>query len=307
MQICFYNVNHIGDIYFSSLFINLICKQNPDIKFLYYFINGDIFFKNIPNINRINPIENSYNNTLVNGSPPEDLLNKDLLSLLLNNKMEKIGVKILNINMENILFVNSWCKSEYFQDDDFEIYGALKSYKNLINYMNSNYNFNLNFIIENGEEILDNIYNYHYDSVSTTIELDYKKTIFIFNYKPRSITFNINLLNNLITNLSIDNNIILSCYDKKFSNNKNIKFIDNDFNIYPEPNCENLLKLWEIAAKCEKIIILPSGSTWTFFHKLDILRNNQLFIFNDTIYQKNLNDIINFLTRRDKIIGLIRL
>jgi hypothetical protein len=305
MEICFYNVNHIGDVYFSSFFINLICKQNSDINFLYYFINGDIFFKNVSNINRIDSIENNYNNTLVNGNPPEDLLNKNILSLLLNNKMEKTGTRILNINGKNILFVNTWCKSEYFQDDDFEIYGAFKSYKNLINHINSNYNFIIKFNIEeNGKQILDNIYKY--DTVLNTIELDYKKTIFIFNYKPRSIIFDLNLFNKLIHYLSINNNIILSCYDSNFNNNKNIKFIDRDFNIYPQPTCENLLNLWEIAIKCEKVIITPSGSSWTFFHKLHMIKENQIFIINNINYQKNLNNIINYFTGESSKIGLIR-
>ena len=57
MEICFYNLSHIGDIYFNSFFINLLCDQNPKMKFLYFFINGDIFFKGVNNIKRIIPIE----------------------------------------------------------------------------------------------------------------------------------------------------------------------------------------------------------------------------------------------------------
>jgi hypothetical protein len=49
MNICFYNMNHIGDIYFNYFFINVICKQNPNTHFYYYFINGDVFFENIIN------------------------------------------------------------------------------------------------------------------------------------------------------------------------------------------------------------------------------------------------------------------
>ena len=81
MYICFYNMNHIGDIYFMSLFLNIICEQNKDVKFLYYTINADIFLENNSNLSRIYPNDIIYSNQLVIGDPPENLLNNNVYKL----------------------------------------------------------------------------------------------------------------------------------------------------------------------------------------------------------------------------------
>ena len=82
MKICFYNTNHIGDIYFSSFFINQICKKNPTINFYYYSIHSDIFFKNIENLKKITEINNVYTGELKNGNPPEDLIDKTFFNTM---------------------------------------------------------------------------------------------------------------------------------------------------------------------------------------------------------------------------------
>ena len=307
MDICFYNMNHIGDIYFNSLFINLICKLNTNFNFFYYFINGDIFFKNIPNIQRICPIENNYIGDIVNGSPPENLLNNQVIKFLKNNKMETIGARTVKFNGKNILFINLWCNSSYLKHNDYDITDAIKSYEKLIQILQSNHNLSLCFKIKQPIELIEHINekNIMIDEKNNyNVDAD---TIFIFNFKPRSELFDTNKLNKFILNLSKDNKIILSIYDSTFDNNNNIKFIDNDFNIHPKPNCENLLNIWEIAIQCNKIVLLPTGSSWTFLHKLNIIKQNQIFMFNNSRYCDLLNKKINFLLGENKnLINIIR-
>ena len=307
MDICFYNMNHIGDIYFNSLFINLICKQNPDINFLYYFINGDIFFKNIPNIQRICPIENHYLGNIINGSPPENLLNNQVIKFLQNNKMETTGAKTIKFNGKNILFINLWCNSSYLKHIDYDITDAIKSYEKLIQILQSNHNLSLCFKINQPIELIEHINekNIMIDEKNNyNVDAD---TIFIFNFKPRSGNYDEKLLNKFIINLSKDNKIILSSYDSTFDNNNNIKFIDKHYNIHPIPNCVNLLNIWEIAIQCNKIVLLPTGSSWTFLHKLNIINQNQVFMFNNSQYCNLLNKKINFLLGENKnLINIIR-
>ena len=62
---------------------------------------------------------------------------------------------------------------------------------------------------------------------------------------PRSVSFNMDSLNNFISNLSKNNKIILTSYNHIFDNNTNIKFIDKDYKIFPTPRCDNLLFIWE--------------------------------------------------------------
>lgn len=292
-KICFYNMNHIGDIYFSSLFINLICKMNNDITFYYYSIIGDYFFEKIQNIERINKIENNYSNTLMNGNPPEELLDNSILKILLSNRMEREGAKYIQINSEKILFVNTWCKSCFLNHEDFDINSAIFSYINLIKILNSNFNLTLSFKINKPNDLIKYMDNYHLDNGNIDID---GSSIFIFNYCPRSVNFNMYEYNKFILNLSKTNKIILSCYSNVFQDNVNIKFIDKDYNINFLPNCKNLIQLWEIAIKCNKIIIIESGSSWTFLHKINEIKPNQIFMYNNNNnYCQRLNETINVL------------
>ena len=291
-NICFYNMNHIGDIYFSSLFINLICELNKNYTFYYYSINGSIFFEKNKNINRIVPLEKNYLNELTNGVPPENLLNNEILQLLINNNMQQTSTKNMKINNINVLFINTWCASELLNHTDFDIQHAMPAYKNLIENINKHYHLNIEFKINIPNDLINNVL-----EVSDN-ELINK--IFIFNFIPRSINFDINNLNNYILNQSQHNKIILSCYNDIFKNNTNIEFCDKTYNIYPEPTCNNLINIWEIANKCNKIILLPSGCTWTFLHKLNNFKQNQLYMFNSFKYCNILNNSINYLLRQNK-------
>ena len=296
MKVCFYNMNHIGDIYFSSFFIRLICDSNKDKQFYYYFINGDIFFKNIENIKRINKIDNHYSDFLINGGPPENLLDNTMLQILINNGMQFEGAKIIQVDDENILFINTWCASKYFNITDFHIGDSITSYRNLIQTINTDFNLNLIFSFSEPKELLkdNDYYNKLFSGKYNDMELN--DTIFIFNYFPRSLRFDMNNLKNYILESSKNNKIVLACYDSTHENNDNVKFIDREYNIKPVPSCDNLIEIWEIAIKCKKIIILPTGGSWTFFHKINEIKENQLFIFDDSgNYLEKLNSNINLL------------
>jgi hypothetical protein len=268
--------------------------MNLNTKFLYYFINGDIFFKDITNIERITPIEDKYANELINGNPPEDLLDNNILKVLISNNMQSIDYKIIEYNAKKILFINTWCNSKTLIHIDYDIQSAFNVYQNLINNLNSNYNLNLNYTINNYTDLLTNINKYE-PSNQLYIDKNLQETIFIFNFKPRSLNYNMNILNYHISELSKSNKIILSRYQQLFENYENIEFADKNYNIYPNPNCKNLIDLWEIASKCKKIILVPSGSCWTFLHKLLLLNKNQLYMFNSIEYCNRLNNNINLL------------
>jgi hypothetical protein len=296
---------HIGDVYFTSLFVNLICKQNPDINFYYYFINGDIFFNHISNIKRIVPLEQTYNNKLINGNPPEDLLDKTILNFLIKENLQFSGYCILNVNNHDVLFINTWCISNILKHDDYDINGAINSYNRLIHVINNEFNLNIKFIYDNTVNFLDYI-NTEYKCIEGLDNTNFENTVFIFNYKTRSFDINTDKLNLIIRDFSISNNIILTSYDSLFDNIPNIKFIDKDYGIYPVPSCENLLQLWDIAIRCKKIILIPSGSCWTFLHKIQNFKNDQVFIFdslcycNKHSYSNKLNNLINLIIGENK-------
>ena len=67
-------------------------------------------------------------------------------------------------------------------------------------------------------------------------------------------------------------------------------YVDKDYHIYPTPSCENLLNIWDIASQCCKIFILPTGSSWTFLHKINIMLS---FFKSRKLFCKRVCDICN--------------
>ena len=299
MRVCFFNMNHIGDIYITSFFLKIICDLNKDRFFFYYTINGDAFFENIPNIKRLNNIKQHYSERLVNGSPPENLVNIDILTILNKNNMSTEGAKIIKINNEDILFINTWCNSNYLKHNDFNIISAMRSYKYLIDKINADYNLNIHYKLEEPKELLKDINYYNDMFLEKYSNMDLSDTTFVFNYVTRSLYTDMNILNNYVMELSKTKKIILATYDSIFENNPNIKFIDKDYNIIPNPSCSNLIEIWEIAIKCNKIIIMPTGGSWTFLHKYNQLKENQLFMFGGH-YVERLNNNVDQLLGENK-------
>jgi hypothetical protein len=275
---------------------------NKDKQFYYYFIIGDIFFESIDNIKRLGKIENNYFSNLINGYPPENLVNNEILQILINNNMQAEGARIIKVNNEEILFINTWCASNYIyhRGSDFDINAAICPYKNLIEKINNDYNLNIIFKLDEPKELINDKNYYNQLFLEKYSNIDLNDNVFIFNYIPRSLNFNINILNNYVIELSKTTKIILACYNSIFDNNENIKFIDKDYNIITNTSCSNLIEIWEIAIKCNKIIILATGSSWSFFHKLNEIKENQIYLFDGNQYIDRLNNNINLLLGENK-------
>ena len=300
MQICFFNMNHIGDVYFSSFFLRALCRLNLNEHFYFFSILGDVFFENITNIKRLGKIDDTYKENLINGNPPENLINSDILQILLQNNMHSAAAKVIKIVDQDILFINTWCTTDYLRHVDFDIVSAMNSYANLIKELEKNYNITLNFRLDDAKELLQDISYQNENFLGKYSNVDLSETEFVFNYVPRSMNFNMGELNNYILKLSETKPVILACYNSIFDNNPNIKFIDRDYNLIATPSCNNLIELWDIAIQCKKIIILPSGGSWTFFHKLNEIKDDQIFMFNGHHYTPIVNCNINILLGQDK-------
>lgn len=294
VKICFYNMNHIGDIYYSSLFINLIAEQNKDMNFYYFCICGDSFFYKNKNLIKINKYENNYNKKITNGEGPEKILNSDILNILLNNKMELKQLTTFNINNQTFLFINTWNMAPIIKFEDCNIISSIKGWENLINTLNlTNLTNKINFKIKDKSDISIPFINNTNDHNLINIDKTLSETIFIFNYKPRSLTMP--GMDQLINNLAINNKVLLANYEEKYANNNNITFFENEYNIIPTPDCINLIKIWDIIIHCKKIIIIPSGSSFTFLHKLKEIKKNQIFMYYSHHYCNILNNNINYL------------
>lgn len=305
MDICFYNLNHIGDVYFTSFFVNLICKQNPENTFLYWFIQGDAFYLNTPNIKRINHLENSYVRNIENGEPPERLLDNSFMHFIESIPHNKYVKN--NFNGKPTLFINTW--GSVLDFPDFNLKEAIPVWYKLIKDINQEFSLNIKFEITNPTDIVHSLGNVDTDcrheideKIKNIDTNELTSTIFIFNYIPRSLPFDKRDFCNYVNNLSKTNKILLSNYDQVFEDNKNIFFCDKMFNINKDPYCINLIKIWKIAKLCHKIIILPCGAGWTFIHELNDIKENQIFMYNRTDYQatERLNILVDYILDTSK-------
>jgi len=294
MKICFYNLFNIGDIYFSSFYIHFICSQNLDQQFYYYISLGDIFFQNIPNITRL------------------DIYNDNLNLLILDryNFLDKkyCDNKIIHYHNKDILFVNVWCKYKHLDHKEFTFKDTIYNFNNYIQYINNTYNCNLNFDISNYNDThfynkyINNYTNYLLNNNMYINNTNYDNTVFIFNYQPFSVEFDNNIFYSFINTISYSYNCILTEYISFFDDNSRFKFVERDYNIDLDDTCENLFKIWEIACKCSKVILIPSGSSFTFLHKLSQIKENQLYMFNNKNFRTILNNNIFLFTGRENLI-----
>ena len=302
VNIVFYNLNHIGDCYISSFFINFIVEQNPNINFNYYFIQGDSFIKNRPNISRINKEEfnNRYSKELHSGEAPENLINNNFLKFLLQHKYQLSQIRAESYNNTNYLFLNTWCAAPIVGHADFDLGGAFEGWKKLMLDVKKQLNVELIFDLKPNIDFVNIFTDYNDYKLNDEEMKKMKDIIFIFNYKPRSCHININNRNRLIESLINNNKVMLANYEKQFENN-NVLFFDRKFNIEPAPDCLNLKYMWDIICHCKKIVILPTGSSWTFLHKLKDLKNDQIYMHQGDSYITRLNSNIRFIDKNSEV------
>jgi hypothetical protein len=284
----------MGDVYAMSFFVKNICQENTEKMFYYYCFLGHCFFENIENLESLNKLEDEYRTELVNGQPPENLLDRTLLDLIVNNIGKTELFKVLTLNGDDILFINTWCLAMNHEDFNFEE-GKLaweKSLKHLNNIFNLD--LKINFEIEKLPINIEKSFQSELLENKIFDKNEFEKTIFIFNYQPRSMPIDRCSYNNFIKNISLENKVMLSTYDSFFENNDNIKFFDIEFKVKPQPSCENILKLWDIAVLSKSIYLIPSGSSFTFFHKINTL-HNKLFMYGSSHFCNLLNKSIEYL------------
>jgi hypothetical protein len=287
-------MNHIGDVFFSASFIKNICINNPDKYFYYYTILGDTFFDGISNIRRLNINEDKYKSFLFNGSAPEDILNDQYTLNLLRSINNRDKFNIMSYNNEQVLFINTWCSSIGFSD--FDYLNAINAWKTYINMINKQFNLDLKHTLSMSKELLlpeklNQIPKY----IESILDGNNDKQIyFVYNFVCRSLDFDMNKLYNYVDKLA-DNNIVILASKNityKLKNNNNIYICD----IEPDPHCINLQVLWQIAKKCNNVIILPCGATWLFINnKLINLDKTKLLMFNNQYYTDKLNNNIKHL------------
>ena len=304
--LCFWTPGHIGDIYLASFFIKCVCDQNPDITFLYYTINADVFFTGINNLKLIQeidscPIDRNYTCEFENGESPEDRSDRKWLDFLLNNVGHNTHLAEMSINNTDYTFLNTWCVP--MGHDDFDFQSAPTGWTNTFNLLNDKYGYNFNFNFEDVKSIVNNTLIPRPDIKENVQEFfaqnkpNYKKSVFCYNFVPRSLPFHRPTMDKYLNFISDNNNLlVLANHDDMLCSQDNVISCDKDLGIQKVQSCENLLDLWNVAKCCDDIITLPTGSSWLFFHNLSELKGKKLYLLGNHAYAPKINRNIQLLT-----------
>jgi len=283
VDICFYNLFHIGDAYITSLITNIICKSNTEMIFYYYIKKGNTFFSHIKNARLIN------NTKIIN----------EIFSL-----ERTIPYKLIYYDSKKTLCINTWCRALKYID--YNIMDILEKCNEIINEINNNLNINIKFNMNK----CDMLHPIKFSPEQKFIDFKNNTNLnisFVYNFDSLSVPFHkdyiLYLVNLLVKN--IENKIlIIPFYNSNYPVHKNILYLDRDFNIYPDENCDNLLKTWEIAKQCNSIIISTCGACWLFFDE-DIYKLPNILYYhsNDKYthdYEVKLNNNIKYFTNSSK-------
>ena len=283
IDICFYNLFHIGDAYITSLFMNLICNANPDIVFYYYTTKGDTFFSHIENTKKIDDVN---------------------LIQQIKELERPTPYKLISCNTKSMLCINTWCRA--LGHKDYDITNGFEKWNVMINKLNIEFGMDIKFDIKK----CNMLHPIKFQAEQKFIDFKNNTKLnitFVYNFDSLSVPFHKNYVHHLINVLAknIENKIlVIPFYNSNYPVHKNILYLDRDFNIYPDENCDNLLKTWEIAKKCNSIVITTCGACWLFFDEDIHNIPNILYYHSNDEYTHNadvkLNDNIKYFTNSSK-------
>jgi ADP-heptose:LPS heptosyltransferase len=307
IRICFINLAHIGDIFFSLPFVNHICNNNKNIQFYYFTLYGYSLFNNISNISNIYEPPKIYNKYLNTGDAPElnyDT-NNDLNKMMHNNRSNNLF--FFDFDNQKYVAINTWCGVVVGTDFDFNTYkyNFFKKISELSKMINININIdntNINNLVTLPTVDITSFNEWYNNNNNNN-----KKLIFIYNYRPRSNIYNLDAINNTIKMLAIkykQHVFIIPKYNSDLNNIENIKFCENDFNFIETPCCLNLLQIEMVTRKCDLVFTLPSGSNWLFVNNNIDSYTNKKYIINFPGYSNALNNWYKLITNTNNDIIL---
>lgn len=306
-NVCFYNTHHFGDTFFIQPFVKHICDSNPTITFYYWFRVGHAAFNGIPNLIRLEPIEDDIlcqiaiehkNTKFFDFFYEEYIIGRDLCTF------DYRGKSFISCNTCWNSF-NTCVNTVYVKDMDY--LGLLLGFSNKMTMLNNIFQFSLDFDFHNHKMFPDLPLIPSTDRFSEWIKIFTgvngqrckKNLIFIYNYQPRycmASFMSLHELNCIIGDICRSNphvHIIVPQYNAIFEDIENITCCDRDFGFTEDRTCTNLLQIEHVLQYCRLVVTLPSGSAWTFMNKhiSSYVNKTTFYLLGDyTFYSKRLNN-----------------
>jgi hypothetical protein len=319
-HVCFYNIYHFGDIYFTQPFVKHVCDANPHITFYYWLTVGQAAYEGIPNLIHLEPISEvtasmitTEKNTLIYSLKNKYSYKKHFDFFYENYPHFVRDFSTFEYRGMSFIAFNTWWSS-IFNAEDMDYLFLLAGFKKKMLLLNSIFGLSLNFDFENNKMIpelpLINMPDHFTEWIKTHRN---KNTVFIYNYEPRTASFlNKEIMNTTISNIGRTNphlHIVVPRYDSMFDGLDNIVCCDRDFGFTENRTCTNLLQIEHILQYCRLVVTLPSGSTWAFMNRhISSYRDRTAFyLWGEYAYfAKQLNNWCRYYTGRvDDIIKCV--
>ena len=306
-HICFYNIYHFGDIFFTQPFVKHICDSNPNVIFYYWLLQGHAVYDGIPNL-----ICLEHDNDI--SSSISEKKNTTYYKFFYEEPQHFVrDLCTFDYRGKSFVAFNTWWSSLYYAEDMDYLF-LLAGFKKKMLIFKKIFEISLNFDFDNHKMFPELRMAPLTELFSEWISINDKKNlVFIYNYEPRYITFMPKkVLNGVICDICRSNprvHIIVPQYDAIFEDIENITCCDRDFGFIENRSCTNLLQIENILQYCRLVVTLPSGSSWTFMNKhiSSYADKTAFYIWGDyTYYEKQLNNWYKYGTnKKDDIIQCV--
>ena len=293
-HVCFYNTHHFGDTFFIQPFVKHICESNPNITFYYWFRVCHAAFDRIPNLVRLEPIDNDISSQITienKNTKHHDFFHEEIVTVRDLCTFDYLGKSFISFN-------TCWNSFNTVYATDMDYLGLLLGFSNKMTILNNIFQFTLEFDFHNCNMFPELPLIQSTDRFTEWIQLNHNKNIvFIYNYEPRYVFYmSKNELNIIIGDICRSNphvHIIVPQHDTIFDDIENITCCDRDFGFTENRSCTNLLQIEHVLQYCRLVVTLPSGSAWTFMnrHISSYDDKTTFYLLGDyTYYTKRLNN-----------------
>ena len=257
MFILLYNNAHIGDIFIGQQIVKNIIKCNPTLNINFWSPNNRFIMNDISNALFLPPVEVEnnlkhfllYNNHFIFSQMPQPNF------LMINFWIAAIRDFTPGIDIE--------CNPDLIQDATIV---GLNKIKEL-------YSVSINYTKLSKMELIPHIPSTNIDKFTYWKQQNMRKTLFYFNYTPKSYQLfpfsepynenHIDIINHII---KANPNILILVPSWSTEVHPNIIDCSQVFDCNETVSCENIYKLCKISSQCDYKVCFDIGSCFTFFN-----------------------------------------
>lgn len=294
MKIVFYNLAHLGDIYFSQPLIKKFCIFNPNTDISAFLLSSWFLYKDINNLKLLGTSHNEYSPKWNGFSRLEsNIYNEEYLQQynFFHNDFSK---NKSFFKQDDTIYINTWFGECHGHVPLCDLYALDNIFGDVICNINKAFNINLNY--EKSLHLSITLPQCNIDNF-LTFKND-KKVIFYYNFAPMSgqqQQLNHNIHEQIISFLSNTyTNYYICCAIKPNYKNNNIVSVE-DFGHIQTPCCKNVSETVMIAMNCDYVFSFDVGACFYYFNDKinDIFKGIWYHVSTDNEFYNKINKYLN--------------